>query len=249
MQRTAELYVNDLVTSALDLIRITSVDMPISGYDEEQAVKVLNKILTRMNGNGSVVPYFYDIEFNLTTGQDKYYIGTGDEADIEQKPFSDVAFVNLTYSEMLYPVGIITDAQALMTPKVIAQTFLPAKCRVYRENDANGDTYTVLHFLYAPDQAYLCSMRGKPYLDQINVASTIVDLPIYYRAFLELEMARRLVPIYGREDNWTTYLQAMYEEERDMLMATIEKDMDVQLSTALMPRMRYLWSTRLGVIT
>jgi hypothetical protein len=246
MQLTADLYVNDIVTDTLDFLRIGTEFQDLGGYDETRAVKVLNEILAAMSANGSSLPFFYAYDFTTTAGKSKYYIGQGPLADANQPYLVDVAFINLFYSELCYNVEIINDLQAFLTARATNIQFLPAQARVYLEQDSLGNTYTVVDFLYPPDQAYLVTLRAKPQLTQIGPTSTIVGLPMYYRSYLKYELARKLIPYYGREDVWTPFVEKDYTEIKETILGSVKKDLSVITGPALLSsNAGYVW--RLGV--
>lgn len=247
MGTNVTMYMNDIVQNALKYIRVVTEFAPIAPFDETLGVKVLNEILTEMSATTAEIPYFYDYTFNVVASQKKYYIGQGSLADVSRPYFTDVSFINILYVQLSYPVDIITDQEALSTITNTQITFLPPQARVYWENGSDGVTYTVIDFLYAPDQTYQCKVRGKPTIGQEVPTGAIVELPVYYYAWLKMETARRLIPYYGREDAWTDHEERMYQEALQKVRASIELDLEVAVSDALMPRDRLVYGSRLGV--
>lgn len=249
MQIQATLYVNDVVTDALDFLRIGTQFTPLSGYDEERGVKVLNEVLAEMNANAIELPYFYDTTFSTVVNQQRYLIGTGALADVNQNYLVDVSFVTVTYDSVRRPVRIIQDLEALANYVPQNLQTLPGSVRVYHENDVEGDTYTVLDFFYPANGVYTISVRGKPYLAQVGFTDTIGFLPIYYRSFLKLEVARRLAPYYGLENIWTPQAEALYQESLATIQNSTTMDLSVNTDDSMLQNWAYGWGWRLGVIT
>lgn len=251
MQLTASpLRVNTIVGEALAKARITSEFIPINAYMEAIGVQELNIVLARFNMTALKSPFYYDITFNLVPNQNKYYIGFGPLADVVAPYMRDVAFINLLFTGLLYPVTIISDLEALYTVVQTDIVFLPAKARIYFENDSLGETYTVLNFLNAPDQPYPCQLRGKPYVPQVVFSDTIRVLPEYYYEYLVMETAFLLAIREGRDDVLNSESFIMHRQQiSNEIASSTEKDLEALTGQALLPQNRYIWGSRLGVRT
>lgn len=249
MSFESTMLVNSIITDALETIRVATPHKALSAADESRGSNSLNSLLLSMNKSTSEIPYYYDYTVTLTANKQKYFIGEGNLADFNQPYWVDVPFINIDFVSTLYPVRIISDQEALSSAISVTTSFLPAFCRVYREQDTAGITYTVINFLYPPDQDYTLQVRAKPVIAQKSDPSlTIVDLPDYYREFLRLELARRLAPYYGKNMMFAggTDLRTQWQEEKDGILASVESDMEVKPTNILVQRYRYM-SQNIGV--
>ena len=247
MQTTSRLYVNDIITDAFDFIRIGTEFTNLTGRDEERGLKLINELLSEFNADGGRLPFFTTISFPLVALKQRYLIGLGPEADVNEPYMIEVIFVNLLNAGLRYSVDIISDMQALSTTTEQITAFLPGWVRVFKENDDLGNTYTVLQFLHAPDQDYTCEVRGKPKVLDVGLTDDLTYFPKYYHTYIKLELARRLIPYYGREDAWTTMTERMYQESIDTIRASVKHELEVVPGDALLYREGYLFGSTLGV--
>lgn len=245
---TIDMYANSIVTDALTCIRVVTPFNALTGDDEATGMRMLNSILTLLNTTSATLPFFYDYHFNTEFGRNKYYFGQGELSEIEINYPIDIPYINLFYGQSKYPVSIITDAMALSTMIQTEKnyTFLPSQARVYKEQDPLGITYTVIDFLYPPDQIYQAIFRGKPSLNQAGINDYISQLPAYFHEYLRLQLAYKLAPLYGRDDQWTPMLEAQRVDAEITVMGGNIVDLDVKSIEPLTYCGRY-YSSRLGV--
>lgn len=234
MDISINLNVQDLVQDSLDFIRIASQFNNFSGYDLERGTKLLNEIIAEMNATSAQLPFYYSLKFDIIVNQAKYLIGQGPDADVIHNYLNNVTYVNVFYSNIRYPVTIIEDYDALSTAIQQNITFLPSNARIYLQNDDAGNTYTVLDFLFPPDQTYVCEIRGKPTLNVLTINDTIYDLPLYYRSYLRMELGKRLIPYYGQDAVWTDNVEQQYQVSKKIIRSNVELDLRVRTNSALM---------------
>lgn len=247
MQTTADLYVNDLIIKALQTIRVVTEFNAPTSFDFETGLAMLNELLASCNMNGSDIPFFYDISFDIVPGKVKYYFGQGPLADVKVNFLSEVMYLNLFWSNIMYPVFIITDFQALMTMKAENISYLPQAARVYQEQGSDGSEYTVVQLYNLPNQEYRMVMRAKKSLPQVKQQDYITDLPMYYREFLRLSIGEKCLPFYGNSAQWTPKLDQDLRACVNNIKASVKKDLDVKASQSLLPQYGRWLTNNIGV--
>lgn len=247
MQITADLYVNSLVNDAFEFIRVKSKFRTFDGQDELRGVLLLNEILAEFNASNNKNAFYYTTNLTVNSSKKKYYIGLGSLADVVQSYFTELSFINVIRNNYSYEVRIINDYEMLHPYRVTDMLTFPQEARVYKENDNTGATYTIVDFAYYPDSTYVCNLRGKLYIPQVTTTSEIVQLPMYYRSYLRMELARRLLGYYGLQELWTDKDQLLYNDCKKIIESASEMDLSVRTGRALCQfNTNYFWS-RLGV--
>lgn len=249
MQITSTLYVNDIVNDALRFLRQSTQFRALSGYDEELGIKMLNEVLADLSGSGSALPFFVDISFNTVASQQKYYIGNGPVGTVTTDYLPLVAFINITEDGERLPVKIISDKEALSAYVSTTIEGYPGAARVYFENDTLGITYTIIDFLYTPEKVYAVTVRGKPSVAQVGLTTILTGMPLYFRSFLKLATARKLVNYFGIAQAWTKLSESQYQEALQLVERSVEKDLEVVGDSALLRNGYYNYFWNLGVIT
>lgn len=236
MDTSVNLSVSELITDALNFIRVSNQFTNASGFDITLGVKTLNSIIQEFNAASSLLPFYYTFQFNLVANQQIYYIGTGPLANVVRDYYIDITYMNYYNGTVKYPVEILTDFMALKNAiNTNFQTY-PNRARWYIEVDsATGNQYTVINLLYVPITNFLFEVRGKPSNVNLLPTDTILSLPLYYQNYLVKEIGRRLCPYYSA-DLWTPLHEKLYEEAKKIIRGSNKVDLGVNMGQALLSR-------------
>lgn len=229
MYTTADLYVNALCNDALAYLRIDTRQTLGVSYDLTRALSILNELLATLNSNNSKIPFFYSYDFQIVSGQTKYYIGTGPLADIVMPYIVYMPYITVDWGSGTYPIKIVTDSFVYDAFKPSITGNYPSVARVYKEQDTEGNTYTIIDLMYNPSVNYNAHFRGKPMLSQCELNDTLVALPMFFKRYLKLQLAKWLVPYYDKQGVlWSDMDEMELIKAEKVIKSSVELDMDVQ---------------------
>ena len=194
---SANITVNELIIESFETVGIYAPYKIPSGQDIQRGLNYLNELLDYFSHDGVYIPFFSEINFTMTVGQDEYVISKDISADVDHNPIIALDYVNISYYEVLYPVAIVSYDQVdsdIRNPEIYSR---PKRVVLQK----NVDTSKVI-FYQKPDFSYDCRLRGKTYLSNVTLQQTLSELPRYYHRFLRNMLGRDLKNIY-KSENWS----------------------------------------------
>lgn len=203
---SASLSVNDLIIRAFATLGIYAPYKTVSGTDTLTGLFHLNELLDYFQHNGLYIPFFTDINFTMTVGQDEYVISQDVAADVTSNPIIELDYVNIFYNDVSYPVEIVSYAQVDLNIRNTQVNSRPNRVVLQK----NVDTSKVI-FYQRPDLSYDCRIRGKIYLSNVLLQDDLSGIPGYYHRFMRYMLARELKDIY-KSENWTPDQEQKYQE-------------------------------------
>ncbi len=212
--------VNDIIVNAFYLAGINSPDEVPSGQDIHEGQYLLTSLLDHYTSSGIYLPFIKELEFTMTPNKDTYSISDVVPADIVNRPLASLDFVNIQLStDISYPVNIIERVQLFKDLRIKNLSTRPAYVILERAEQS-----TSLKFYPLPDQAYECTVRGKFFIEPLELNDRLDEVPFYYHRFLRYALARELSSVYS-----TSTWKPIQEKEYSEMLKTIASANDIEL--------------------
>jgi len=197
--------VNDLIIRSFATIGIYSPHKILGGQDELTALYHLNELLDYYEHNGLYLPFYSEISFALTVGQNEYVISKALTADVDHNPIVELDYVNLIVNNVSYPVRILSYDQVDLNVINTETQSRPDRVVLQR-----GVETSKVIFYTKPDVTYDCLIKAKTYLSNVALFDPMSEVPGYYHRFLRYALARELQDIY-KSANWTPDQEQKYQ--------------------------------------
>lgn len=237
---------NDIVLKALYMLGEFSPQQPAPGYAIDEGISLLNDLLKTYMSEGSLIPYWTDIEFPLVAGQAIYTVKSDGTGDVQANKIQSLGYVNLVdfgfTNPTSYPIEIIGFNKLLDVEYSTNSQARPTKIVLQNKNE-----YSILQFYYVPDKSYTCKIKAKTQLDDLQYQDVINELPVEYQRFLRYALARELVAFY-QTASWTATLEKEYTKMYSKLKNSSDRNLTVNPELFLTQASGFL-TPNLGVNT
>lgn len=210
-----------LVRDAYFLTSIINEQNPLSAAQFTSGVSILNYEINSRNSTGMKIPYFTEYTFNLTPGKADYSFGQLSTSDEITNRFVSIDYIDYICNGVQYYVRVDSTKEWKQTFRQVTnlQPAPPQECFVNQNRDE-----TVISFYFPPDQAYVCTVRGKQVLDQFTSTGEVLNVPPYfYKLFLYVlgaELSRR----YPGVAVWTD------AHQKELMKLLSDQDMNNQVN-------------------
>lgn len=207
----------ELITNAFYHSKIRSRNFDtISGDDIEVGLDQLNKILAQKTLSIAEIPYYTQLDFNLTAGKSQYFIPNLIQVD------TITFFINgpLGANNVVrYSMGKQSRAQFFGSPRAMNIQSLPFNWHTERTYNTDltlgaigGGSNLFLYFV--PNQAYPMEIWGLFSLANVALGQDLSKtLDLFYVDFLEFQLGERLCNVYDFlvPEGVTKELERMYK--------------------------------------
>jgi len=248
--------VNDFVQDAYQLISSSTPTVPLQGNDLQKGVQFLNELLSYYSSSSLMLTISQEIVLVAQIGQlfltfaDAGFVPpaswTGDPNYGTTLPsYSGGRLTNLERAWLNldgvdYPLIDEDRGVFFGSYKYFPQLGLPRFAII-----TNNLDYTTMQLYPGPSQQYNVYIYGKFELPIITAGGILNTLPLYYRRFLKLALARDLAFYKGRSAAWDQKLEAMFQEAKDEMESV--STMDLVIDSANESYLNGSWRLRAGV--
>lgn len=238
VQRTA----NDLILGGYYLIGLISPNEQPTSYQLNNGLELLNDMLDSFSGSPTtLIPYVTTFDITLTPGKDIYSISTNiTNPDVTQNQIASLEFVSIILSSVSYPVKIIERAELFNNTHVTTLQTRPGVVILDRQENVS-----YIQLYPAPDQAYVCRIRTKSYLDSLELQQDLNQIPRFYYKFLRYALGRELRSIYP-SSNWPDTTEQEYQRLFKLVTSAGDINLVIEPSNILMQAYDYNDSSLFG---
>jgi len=217
--------VREFVTQSYRLISADSPTMPLHGNDLSLGITVLNQLLQSYASTGLMLTISQNASVNVAIGQQDVTCGPATYTptpDITLGRLANLENAFLLLNGVTYPMIIESRAEFLSAWKFNPLKSLPRFVMVFPENQI-----TRLRLYPSPSQPYEFNIRGKFQLTELTSNDDMSTVPQYYLRYLMFALARDLAKYKGRIEAWTPELEQMYQEAKDIMVASSEVNLSI----------------------
>jgi len=220
---------DDIIKAAYDKIGLLPEDGNLSGGKSQKGLDLLNAQLKQYESDQDLIAYDSDLSFPLIIGQNEYKISsnTSLSPDVVANKIVRLKFVNLIVNDIQYPVNIVEDHVWFRKVQNLSLTGRPFD--VYLQNEPEASN---LIFLRKPEQIYICNIKAKFNLSDLDFSSNLTSVPQDYKMFLIYELARLLVDNFPGT-NWSDLSESIYERYKANIISSTDKNMTAVTSSVL----------------
>jgi hypothetical protein len=248
--------VNEFIQDAYQLISANSPTVPLQGSDLSNGIKYLNELIQSYGSSSLVLTIAKKVELSVDIGQlfvtfadpgfvvppawvgDPNYGSTLPSYSGGRLTNLERAWINLDGVD--YPLIDEDRGVFFGSYKYFPQLGLPRFAIITNDLD-----YTTMQIYPGPSQQYQLFVYGKFALPIITAGGTLDTLPLYYKRYLKMALARELAFYKGRSAAWTDLLEKRYNELRDEMENV--STMDLVIDSANESYLNGSWRLRAGI--
>lgn len=235
--------IKEFITDSYQIISANSPTVPLQGDDMSKGVKFLNQLLKAYSGTGLMLTISKEVIYDLSIGQS--LITFGDASYIPTPDVTDGRLANLENAWLLldgvtYPLVDESRNVFLASYKYDPQVGLPRFCIIYPQTDL-----TTMRIYPGASQTYELHVYGKFELPLLTENSDMSSLPIYYRRYLQIGLAKELAFYKGRASAWDDKLEAWYMDSKKDMESVSSVNLVVQTENESL--LNGSWRVRAGV--
>lgn len=248
--------INDFVQDAYQIISSSSPTVPLHGNDMAKGVQFLNELIQCYGSDSLMLTIAKKVQLTAQIGQlfitfaDAGFIPptawTGDPAYGTPLPsYSGGRLTNLenawlSLDGVTYP--LIDESRNVFfgSYKYFPQLGLPRFAIITNDLD-----YTTMQIYPGPSQQYQLWIYGKFALPLLVEGGTLDTLPLYYKRYLKMALARDLCVYKGRMSAWTEKLESRYQEYKDAMESV--SAMNLVIDSANESYLNGSWRLRAGI--
>lgn len=219
---------NDLIINAFYLINEYAPNEYPADYEIRQGLDLLNDYLAHLSGNNIFIPYTKDITFTMTPNKNTYKFSKLSTADVNTDKFVEIFDIYLIIDNVQYPLEVIPHELIYQTSRCLDGTSRPEK--VFMQND---NQETRLTFVDSPDMSYLCVVRVKSILNDLDLFTYITSIPRHFFRFLRYSLAKELSSIF-ETNNWDTNKQKELDDMYRNIISGNDFDTSLNLTNTLL---------------
>jgi len=225
------LTVRQFIYQAYHLINPSNPTQPLHGNDQSLMLMVLNQLLQSYASTGLLITIADTVSVPVNIGiksiaftPQGYVITPPDPtlAQISNGRLSNLDSAWLVLSGVTYPLIMKSRDEFLAAWKYEPLQGLPRFLITYPQVD-----YVIGQLYPAPSQFFDFFGRGKFQLAELTSNDTMGLVPQYYHRYLMFATAKDTAMYKGRADAWTEKLEAMYQEARDIMIASSEINLSI----------------------
>jgi hypothetical protein len=227
---------NNIIIDALKLIgEYAPTEVP-SGDDIAQGLSALNDLILYFSEVGKYIPFTTDVNFTTTPSKAGYIFSKEIGSDITSPKLIEIMDAYLLYGGIRIPLNQLSHDQAFQIVRYPTATTRPTQFFLQQHNLS-----TEIILYYTPDQAYDITLRAKLALDQLELETSITNLPKSYIRYLKYKLASELLNYY-ESNSWNDKKEKELKEMENDLLCEFDTDWSVNTSGVL--RSRYLGWTK-----
>ena len=248
--------VNSFVQDSYQIISASTPTVPLQGDDMLKGVQYLNELIQSYGSDSLMLTIAKKIE--LTVQINQLFVTFADTGFVPPTDWTGNPYYGTTLPS--YSGGRLTNLERAWLSldgvtyplidesrgvffgsyKYFPQLGLPRFTIVTNDLD-----YTTMQLYPGPSQQYNLWVYGKFSLPLITEGSTLDTLPLYYKRYLKMALAKELAYYKGRSSAWTDKLEARYQELRDQMESVTTVDLAVD--SANESYLNGSWRLRAGI--
>lgn len=237
------LTVREFVEESYRLISASSPTVPLHGSDLSTGIRILNQLFKSYASTGLMITIARTESVALTVGQQFVVTGSPEvlpTPDITVGRLSNLENAWLELSGVVYPMIYISIDEFESSWKYNPLQGLPRFVIVYPDVQT-----TKIRIYPAPSQFFEFFVRGKFQLPTLNSNSDMSLVPEYMQQYLMFALARQVAPFKGRMNAWTKDLEMIYQELKDVIVASSE--VNLAISGDRQSMLNGAWRVRAGI--
>lgn len=207
------------------LINPSNPVITLQGDDQKLIIKVLNQLLASFFSTGLLSPIARTETCPVINGQQEVVCGPSTftpTPDITAGRLANYDSAWLILDGVTYPLIDQSRDVFLASWKYNPLKGLPRFAIQFQEN-----VVTRIRLYPAPSQSFQFYVRGKFQFSELTANDTMDIIPYYMEMFLLFMTAKYVCMFKARADAWTPKLQALLEEQQDMLEAASEVNLSI----------------------
>lgn len=217
--------VREFIADSYSLINPSSPTQTLQGNDLSKALRILNQLLQSYASTGLMLTIAKTVSCAVINGQGFVVCGPSTYTptpDITAGRLANLDSAWLLLDGVCYPLIDLSRTEFLESFRYEPLQGLPRMIISY------PDTQVVKLQLYpAPSQGYELFIRGKFQMDELTSSDTMVTLPEYYYLYLQFALAKYIAAFKGRADAWTPLLEQMLKDQKDVMVASSEVNVEI----------------------
>ena len=248
--------VNDFIQDSYQLISANSPTVPLHGNDLSKGIQFLNELIQCYGSSSLMLTIAKKIELTVLINQ--LYVTFADSGFVPPASWStdpnygttlpsysggrltNLERAWLSLDGVTYPLIDENRGVFFGSYKYDPQLGLPRFAVLTNDLD-----YTTMQLYPGPSQQYNLFVYGKFALPTITAGSTLDTLPLYYKRYLKVALAKELCFYKGRSAAWDEKLEARYQEARDEMESVTT--IDLAIDSANESYLNGSWRLRAGV--
>lgn len=212
--------VRQFIRQAYRLINPSNPTQPLHGDDLSLGIEVLNQLLQSYAGPGLLITIAQTINYPLSIGQMYVTFGPSTFVPTPDVTVGRLATANnawLLLNGVTYPLIAQERDEFLQSYKYLPLQGLPRFAIYYPDIEI-----MTMQVYPAPSQFFELYVRGKFQLPILTSDDDMSIIPQYYVKYLLFAAAKDIALYKGRSQAWTPPLEAVLQDQLDMVLATSE---------------------------
>lgn len=248
--------VNDFIQDSYQLISANSPVVPLQGNDLQKGIQFLNELIQNYGSSSLMLTIAKKIE--LTVQINQLFVTFADTGFVAPSDWTGNPYYGTTLPS--YSGGRLTNLERAWLSldgvdyplidedrgvffgsyKYFPQLGLPRFAIITNDLD-----YTTMQIYPGPSQQYQLFIYGKFSLPLITSGSTLNTLPLYYKRYLKVALAKELSFYKGRSSAWDEKLENHYQALKDEMESV--STMDLVIDSANESYLNGSWRLRAGI--
>lgn len=222
------------------LLGLVGENTTLDGFKATEGLALLNVILDSFGTSGFDIPYYKEFQFTMLSNEGTYKVAPqinqtlAPSNEILNNKLVTLVTVTINDGGQITPIRIGDINMIQGVGRNLATTGRPRIVALTRWlNDGTMPVpYSRLTFWPNPDIAYVCNIRAKAYIDNVELHDEVNFIPPSMALYLSWELASQLVHYY-ESANWGPDKQAKLMEMKKQYQRGGDNDMTIQSSGML----------------